>query len=418
MISVADNKIAEGISTELVSKQLVLLINHRAFKSSKRLIAFLEFVVGQAIEGSADRIKERTIGVEVFDRKPDYDTSTDHIVRTAASELRKRLAAYYGEDAHRMELHIDIPQGSYIPRFTLPQPVPTLEKLPVRTENVLPVNTPSDGHELARHGRQRSWLVSILVLLIIFAVATASLVRRSGTPQSRFWKPVIKNSSSVLLVAGNVSNGPPKTTYEGIDVTPSPPPNSEFGFPSVAFGDAVAMSRMGNFLETKGKTVEMRQESAVSFDDLRAKPSVLIGLFNNAWSLRLARPLRFSLAMDAQQHLIYIRDRVNPASRTWSVVATDRVGAMEARASGRSTIDYALISRIVNSETGTPVVIVGGLYMYGTKAAGDFLADQNLEGLASSIPLDSDQKNLQIILQTSVTEGVPGPPKVVAYSQE
>jgi hypothetical protein len=418
MISVADNKIAEGISAEMVSKQLMLLINHRGFKSSKRLIAFLEFVVGQAIEGSGDRIKERTIGVEVFDRKPDYDTSTDHIVRTAASELRKRLAVYYGEDVHRMELHIEIPQGSYIPRFTLPSAVPTTERLPVGTEVDLPINADPDGHQLARHRRQRSWLITILVLLIIIAIAVTPVARRSKTPQSRFWGPLINNSGAVLFVAGNVSNGPPKTTYEGIDVTPSPPPNSEFGFPSVAFGDAVAMSRMASFFETKGKMVEMRQESAVSFDDLRAKPSVLVGLFNNAWSLRLARPLRFSLAMDAQQHLIYIRDRMNPASRTWSVVATDRVGALEARASGRSTIDYALISRIVNSETGKPVVIVGGLYMYGTKAAGDFLADQNLEGLASSIPLDSDQKNLQIILQTSVTEGVPGPPKVVAYSQE
>jgi hypothetical protein len=44
------------------------------------------------LDGQADQIKERTIGVEVFGRKPSYDTNEDHVVRTAAGELRKRLA--------------------------------------------------------------------------------------------------------------------------------------------------------------------------------------------------------------------------------------------------------------------------------------------------------------------------------------
>ena len=37
--------------------------------------------------------------------------------------------------------------------------------------------------------------------------------------------------------------------------------------------------------------------------------------------------------------------------------------------------DYALISRIWNSETGHVVIIIGGLYTYGTQAAGEFLTD-------------------------------------------
>jgi hypothetical protein len=76
--------------------------------------------VEQTINGSADQIKERTIGVEVFEREPSYDTNLDHVVRTAATELRKRLAIYYGEEKHRSELRIGLTPGSYIPRFALP----------------------------------------------------------------------------------------------------------------------------------------------------------------------------------------------------------------------------------------------------------------------------------------------------------
>ena len=49
-----------------------------------------------------------------------------------------------------------------------------------------------------------------------------------------------------------------------------------------------------------------------SFSDLREGPVVLIGAFNNEWSLRLTRQLRFTLALDDQRHLIYIKDAKNP----------------------------------------------------------------------------------------------------------
>ena len=74
----------------------------------------------QTLNGSAGQIKERTIGVEVFGREPTYDTNVDHIVRTAATELRKRLAIYYGDEKHRSELRMGLIPGSYIPRFGPP----------------------------------------------------------------------------------------------------------------------------------------------------------------------------------------------------------------------------------------------------------------------------------------------------------
>ena len=40
--------------------------------------------------------------------------------------------------------------------------------------------------------------------------------------------------------------------------------------------------------------------------------------------------------------------------------------------------DFALISRIRDSETGHVVVVIGGLYTYGTEAAGEFLTDPEL----------------------------------------
>jgi hypothetical protein len=85
------------LTADMIRAQLDLMVRDEVFRSSKRSIAFLRYVVEQTLKGSADQIKERTIGVEVFGRKPSYDTNLDHIVRTAATELRKRLAIYYGQ---------------------------------------------------------------------------------------------------------------------------------------------------------------------------------------------------------------------------------------------------------------------------------------------------------------------------------
>src|ERR1039457_1550833 len=112
-----------GIGSELaadkVLAQLELITGDDAFRSSKRSIEFLRYVVHETLKGAADQIKERTIGIEVFGRSSAYDTNLDHIVRTAATELRKRLAIYYGDKKHRSELRISMVPGSYIPKFTV-----------------------------------------------------------------------------------------------------------------------------------------------------------------------------------------------------------------------------------------------------------------------------------------------------------
>ena len=81
--------------------------------------------------------------------------------------------------------------------------------------------------------------------------------------------------------------------------------------------------------------------------------------------------------------------------------------------------DYALISRIRDSETGHVVVVIGGLYTYGTETAGEFLTDPELmQTIANQGQLNGPEQNLQIVLGTTVTDGTPGPPKVLAVAAD
>src|SRR3954471_1631049 len=80
---------------DLVLDQLRRILESPGFRNSKRYAAVLRYIVEQTLNGNADHLKERTIGVDIFGRTPDYDTSSDHVVRSAMAEVRKRLGQYY-----------------------------------------------------------------------------------------------------------------------------------------------------------------------------------------------------------------------------------------------------------------------------------------------------------------------------------
>jgi hypothetical protein len=65
------------------------------------------------------------------------------------------------------------------------------------------------------------------------------------------------------------------------------------------------------------------------------------------------------------------------------------------------------------------VVVIGGLYTYGTETAGEFLTNPELmQAMAKEAGLNGTERNLQIVLGTTVTDGTPGPPKVLAVAAD
>jgi hypothetical protein len=420
MIEVEDGAGVE-LSADMIRAQLDLILRDEVFRSSKRSVTFLRYVVEQTLNGSADQIKERTIGVDVFGRKPSYDTNLDHIVRTAATELRKRLAIYYGDEKHRFELRMGLIPGSYIPRFTLP--VQSYADHGVIAESALQTPAhlelePGENPALTKSPPRRTvtWLLSAVVLVAACLVGYRWL--HKPTAQQLFWKPVLETPGAVLVAVGDVPNGPPTLPVvdgEGDFSTPVPRPDSS---KTVPFPDTVTIARVVGELEANGKKVLIRRENSSSFSDLREGAVVLIGAFNNEWSLRLTHQLRYSLALDADKHLVYIKDAKNPSSRSWSWGTNQprtRVGGPHSPV----LQDYALISRIRSSETGHVVVVIGGLYTYGTQSAGEFLTDpQLMQAISKASQLDAAHPNLQIVLGTTVTDDTPGPPRVLALSTE
>jgi TolB-like protein/tetratricopeptide (TPR) repeat protein len=132
---------------ELSPERLGLVRDHlkdvfasKAFAGSKRAQDFLQLIVEHALAGRLDSLRERMIGAEMFGRKIDYDTANDAVVRVKATEVRRKLAQYYQESTKPPLVRIELPSGSYVPKFhweSLPDPHPvphTGEAPPAPTE--------------------------------------------------------------------------------------------------------------------------------------------------------------------------------------------------------------------------------------------------------------------------------------------
>jgi hypothetical protein len=170
--------------------------------------------------------------------------------------------------------------------------------------------------------------------------------------------------------------------------------------------DAQAMLPVCQLLTRKGKKIEIRGGRVSSLADLRGKPCIFIGAFNNEWTMRLTGDLRFYFEPSSES--MVIRDRQDVNRKEWA-------GSRNWPAPADLAWDYAIVSRTFNPTIEQTVVSLAGASGYGTYAAGEFLANEEYFTAAlREAPRDWYRKNMQVVLSVKVISGMPGPPKVLA----
>ncbi len=399
---------AHEFESDEVRQQLNRILLSPAFHNSKRYAAVLRFIVEQTLMGLGDQLKERTIGIEVFGRRPDYDTATDHAVRSAVAEVRKRLAQYYLHGSQG-ELRIEILPGCYMPQFRRAEEVSNLAPFPLPTATMRAKRDEVQVWPGTKWGRK--WIfVAVTVAACALgcgAFLTVRAVDRAHDPLEAFWRPIISSHAPILLCVGNVEGG-----------EASPPANA--GLPSqlllgdfqnsprstVNKYDAFTTARFAALLEAHGRDFRLASQSDATFTDLQTGPAILVGLLNNNWSERLMPKLRFTVVQPAPGKYV-IRDNQNPSNNAWTVDYSSPYLDLSK--------DYALVLRMVDPKTEQTVLIDAGITVFGTSAAGNFLTNRReMRKLASIAPPGWEKKNIELVFSTDVIKGQSGPASIVA----
>jgi hypothetical protein len=349
------------------------------FRTTRQCQSFLKYIVEHTLAGESDLLRERVIGTEVFGRSHDYEPSDDPVVRTRAAEVRKRLAQYYQNCTHS-PVTIDIPPGSYRAVFQW------------KADQIATPESPKPGW---RKSRWRWALAAVLVIaagaMVVRGLRTTPYPAPSVLDQ--FWAPALASPKPILVYNATTP------VFRSPDLSDSPrglvPVHNQY----MTIGDAYASVALTSLFARKGKLCQLRYGTDLTFSDLRYQPSILIGAFGNAWTLQTTDYLRFVF----EKHPT-IRDRSNNRLYTLPNMTPD----------GRTPEDYAIVSRVFDSNTGELLIVAAGITQYGSRAAGEFLTSPRLmAGLAVNAPGDWPKKNLQVLLHTKIVDDTPGPPSIV-----
>ena len=394
-----------------VQQQLERLLASSLFHSSKRYAQFLRFVVGRVLDGQANELKERILGIEVFERPATYDTNTDPIVRVTAAEIRKRLDQYYQDPEHSQEIRVFLRPGSYVPQFSWPGHPEGFPETSALVANI--------GSDLAKSGSElvsapelrltrisvSSKTVAVVAALVVFAASIMLWRETRSSSLQQFWEPFVKSSEPTLFCIAD------QVQYANIRLRDAADPQRETTLPdsmiTVIIDDVSPLVDIAGTLRTYGKNYRVLGESTTNLTDLRPSPSVFIGAFDNRWTLRLTGPLRFHFVNDPSMTKFWIEDRDNPGKREWLL---DRLQQQT-----EDYKDYAIVARFLAPDTDQFVVVAAGIGRGGTVAAGEFLVnDRRMDELVKQIPRDWQKRNLEVVLETQVIQGRSGPPRVRA----
>ena len=404
---------------QAVLDELERVLQGKHFRNSGRAKQFLQFIVEKTLEDHSDELKERRIGAELFHRSLDYSTGDDPVVRVQAGLVRRRLEQHYQEDQGSPHVRIEVPLGSYAPEFQWLSNSPTDTQ---RSEN-LPTK---DSNQRNRSLRSKLLIGLAVTAILILGVSTIFVKTRRAAHQEsmleKFWSPALATQRPILICLGDrVSYRPKQELYDryrrqhpGTFETETEKTNiplpldptekiswgdmdliTEWG---ITKGDLAGTATLATFLGRFGKSVDLKVGAEYSYRDLREFPAILLGAFNNQWTMNLMSDLRYVFV--EQNGKFEIQDKKAPG-QIWF--------------SDYHRSDYAIICRLLDPKTGQFTVIVAGLASRGTEAAGEFVTSPSeLEEGLHAAPQDWQSKNLELVLETDVTEGVSGPPHVIA----
>jgi hypothetical protein len=338
--------------------------------------------------------------------------------------VRRRLEQYYQAHPNESAVRIELPLGSYSPEFQWPSTAaPALAPS---------LNAPSPKLGSSwKDRRAKLWIIVTVCAVLALGAGIASLtVHRALRQESileQFWKPVFATQQPALIcLAKGVTYRPSPEVYKRysrshpgafqteVERSNEPLPldaNEKLSWSEmslytdygVATGDVSAAIKLSALLGKIGKSSQVRIGTNYSFEDLRNSPAVVVGAFNNRWTMQITSNLHFAFV--EEKGLLTIREQI-PRGRVWLT---------QYAKSGITEEDFAIVARLLDSKTGQFTIIAAGISGSGTQAAGEFASNpEYIEKYLRNAPSGWQMKNLEIVLQTTVTDSVAGPPHVVA----
>jgi hypothetical protein len=385
-----------------VLEELARVLASGYFNASHRCCKFLTYSVHYVLDARPpEDLKERVVGIEVFQKAADYDTAQDNIVRVTANEVRKRLAQYYGDGHPKTNPTISLPIGSYIVCFQWTAEESSMAKPNTGEDRPAPSSVEKIPVPQVR-GLGFGWKIALFCILMLAVLVTAAVYRNQHTedPVQRVWSPFLDSRYPIAICISEPLAFRPASGGSSLQGPPDHMVSMQGQL--VGMGDTHALTNIVRVLSSKNKEWELYGESTMPSQVLFDRPTILIGIYDNKWTPELMNNPRFYFDSGGKNE---IYDRSNPGVK-WTVRVPGDWKVAE---------DYAIALRFNSPRTGQPVLVIAGVSTFGTEAAGDFISNPRLLAEAfHNAPKNWDKKNFEFVLETKPIGSSSGEPTVVA----
>ena len=413
------------------------------FARSPLLSKFLLFVVAETLEGRGEEITEHQIGVQVFDRPPDYRTLEDNIVRNYARQLRKRLAEHFAGEGISEAVRIEIPLGGYVPVF-----VPTCEENSKedaagpqsRTETSISHQDATQGATQAAPQRSKTKRILMGGLLVAaysvfligatwfvatwYAATRTPAAQQAEAPAHVLWAALFSGPANCFIVPSDagfnlledLSRRPvPLAQYiagsyqsmplGGVDAHSAQDLRSQQLTP---FVDLQISSAFAHLTEDNPQRVFMRFPRDLRLDDLKSANAVIIGsVGSNPWA---------ALAESNANFRIVDRPGMQGAAIENQKPRPGEAASYESHWNEPAHETFALITFFPNLSGNGHLLVLEGLDVAGTQAAAEMLLHSSAIDaiLKSATRPDGSLRNFEVLLRSTSIESSATGTQVIA----
>jgi len=407
------------------------------FRRSTRLRDLLIYVSRCSLKDGRNKVHENEIGAAVFDRPADYDTNIDPIVRVNATELRKRIEAYFDSEGANETIIMEIPRGGYTPAFRY-RPVQPQIITDTAVPDPLPIHhAPGADLETApAPDRQRWMFIGLLLAGAMLIVLTAcclffwsqyralhrSLYAWQDKPTvSALWSDIFSASPDTDVVVADASIGLLQDlskmnfslddylnhSYVGELHSKDLNPDIHATLNRIVAWnlqsqDDIKLARRILALDPLGRNIHLYSARDYMPDLIKRDNVVLIGgLLSNPWDELYEDRMNFTATFNSNGP-ISVRNRTPGAGEQPIYTQTDSVA-------------YCAIAYVPKPDHNGVALIIEGTNAEASEAAGDFLLSE--DALSGFKKMLHSQKlpYFEVLLKVSSVRSTPLTATIEAY---
>jgi DNA-binding winged helix-turn-helix (wHTH) protein len=265
------------------------------------------------------------------------------------------------------------------------------------------------AHQNSTPSNRHFWSIVAGASLVVLLGCLAAMYAWKSTHKSAFdsfWGPVLSTNEPVLICIAD------QNQYVAVALRDSADPTRQIllkdNLTAVIIDDLNAVIQVTGILKANEKQYSLKGEGATNLTDLRNGPTIFVGAFDNAWTLRLTNPLRYRFANNPEMTQFRIVDREAPTQTNWGINRLEQMATNNYR-------DYAIVARFTDGNTGKLALVIAGVGRGGTIAAGELVSNPTyLAQLSNAARASGNKKNMEIVLSTQIIDGQPGSPKIEA----